>query len=198
MLQSLFNRGDGDIGGWVGLVAGVDNNTVLDNDGPSITPVDTFADLQLVAQVSDQLGTGVGGELDVLGVLHTQVLGPGLVGEWVVNGDNDNLVNALGFQVAQLGDVAWDVADGTSWGESSWGTSDDDSLVLGQEVGPGSGAWHSTGIVGHRLIEINVLELDVLDIELFVNLRSSHCNFFCLVYLVCSCCSSIQLYINCE
>ena len=94
-----------------------------------------------------------------------------MVGKWVVNGDDNDLVDFLFLdQFVQVVDVTWDVADGTGWREGSWSTSDDDLLVFRDQLGPFNGLWHLTRFaVSIALADGNVLEFEVTGWELLVN-----------------------------
>ncbi|KAH3681058.1 hypothetical protein WICPIJ_007972 [Wickerhamomyces pijperi] len=62
-------------------------------------------------------------ESNLIGTFNS--IRPSLEDKWIVDTNNEDLINTLGLELVNQLDVAWDVGGRTSWGEGTWNTNND-------------------------------------------------------------------------
>lgn len=155
----------------MGLDLGVDDLAVVDDHAVAVGA--------LALDPGVLLGEGsavVGGEDDGL-VLDAVGLAPAGHDEGVVVGQANDLVDALGLELGELGDVAGDVAGRAGGGEGAGEGEEDDLLVLellaGVVLDGHAASRELRGLGGGR----DVGEGNTLG-EVVASLERSHCDLF--------------------
>lgn len=154
------------------VLGGVGDLAVVNDDGEAASSL-----IEVPADAAGELGILVGHEENAV-VGDTVGLGPAVHDEGIVEGNNDDLVNALGLDLVDVLGVGRNVGAGAGGGESTGDGDEDDLLVLellAGVVGNGSTASRELGdLRGGR----DVGEEDTLG-EVVAGLELSH--FGCVV-----------------
>ena len=107
-LEHVLSAGDGDVGSLV-LDESLANDAALDDKRVSLGAV-AAEQASSVKVLADGLGEGasvVGEEVDVRGAAAAELLLPGVNSELVVDGNDEDVLDALGLELGRALDVAW-------------------------------------------------------------------------------------------